>query len=126
MHCRDRFFCMRIIGAVVMTAKTLQNNLKTHRKGAGLSQDHMAYLIGSANGATVSRHETGERLPSLSDGFLYSLVAGVPAHDLFFAEYQRVEALLKQRVIELMALLAHDPGARDVSNLLAVLLTRLD
>ena len=80
-----------------MPRRPLNNYIKTHRKRLGLSQDELALLIGAAEGATVSRYESG-RLPSLETAIALSRIFGVSVESLFFGEVLRVESLLAQRV----------------------------
>jgi len=44
-------------------ASKLRNYLRVFRKGMGLYQDEIAFLVGSEKGTTVSRYEHNERIP---------------------------------------------------------------
>src|SRR5690348_9779208 len=52
----------------------LDNYLRGSRKGAGLSQDQMAYLVGVSDGTQVSRYERFSTKPSLETALAYEAV----------------------------------------------------
>lgn len=64
-------------------SRPLPHYLLTHRKRAGLSQDELAFLLGSKSGTKVSRHEQGRREPSLRTALAYAAVYRVPVEELF-------------------------------------------
>lgn len=64
-------------------SRPLTHYLITHRKRAGLSQDELAFLLGSKSGTKVSRHEQERREPSLKTALAYAAVYRVPVEDLF-------------------------------------------
>jgi transcriptional regulator with XRE-family HTH domain len=78
-------------------ARKLNNYLKTHRKRASLSQDEVAFLVGTSGGAKVSRYERARRVPSLETAFAYEALFGVPARELFAGVYETVERGLRGR-----------------------------
>ena len=69
----------------------LENYLKTYRRRSGLSQDEMAFLLGSASGTKVSRYESRVRRPTLETALAYEAIFQVPASALFAGLYQKVE-----------------------------------
>jgi len=69
----------------------LQNYLRTYRKRAGLSQDELAFLLGSRSGAKVCRYEHLARRPNLRTAFAYEVIFRAPARELFAGLYQKVE-----------------------------------
>ena len=69
----------------------LENYLKTHRRRSGLSQDEMAFLLGSSSGAKISRYEHRARRPTLKTALAYEAIFQVPASALFAGLYQKVE-----------------------------------
>jgi transcriptional regulator with XRE-family HTH domain len=75
----------------------LESYLRTHRKRSGFSQDEVAFLLGSASGAKVSRHERLARQPSLLTVFAYEVIFRTPAKDLFAGLYQKVEKTTRAR-----------------------------
>src|SRR2546421_227517 len=48
-----------------MASPRLENYLRTYRKRSGLTQREVAFLLGSKNGAQLSRYEKQRRLPPL-------------------------------------------------------------
>lgn len=82
---------------------------------AGLSQDEVAALLGIASGAEVSRHETFQRMPSLTTALRYEAIFGVPLRELFSGEYQKVEIELQARAQELAGRIAA-PGPKGAQK----------
>ena len=80
-----------------MREKPLDNYLRTERRHARLSQDDIAFLLGTANGAQVSRHERGRRLPSLETALAYEAILGIPVRELFLGIFQKVDLQVKAR-----------------------------
>jgi transcriptional regulator with XRE-family HTH domain len=85
----------------------LECYLRTYRKRSGLSQDEAAFLLGSANGANVSRYEQLDRQPDLRIAFAYEVIFRVPVRHLFAGLYLKVEKetiararLLTQKIAE--------------------------
>ncbi len=64
-------------------SRPLPHYLLTHRKRSGLSQDELAFLLGSKSGTKVSRHESGRREPTLKAALAYAAVYRVPVEELF-------------------------------------------
>ncbi len=79
----------------------LENYLKTYRKRAGLSQEEMAYLLGSRDGTCPARHEGFIRTPSLETALAYEAIHGTPVRELFAGVYERAEreAMRRARVL---------------------------
>jgi transcriptional regulator with XRE-family HTH domain len=75
----------------------LENYLRTYRKRSGLSQDEVAFLLGSQSGTKVSRYERFSRRPSLETLFAYEMVFGARARELFAGAYQKVERRILSR-----------------------------
>jgi transcriptional regulator with XRE-family HTH domain len=82
--------------------------LRTHRKRGGLTQDEMAFLLGSHSGTKISRFEHLARHPNLETALACQVVFGVPAHELFPGIYAEVEKI----VIERARLLSEELKAR--------------
>lgn len=81
----------------------LQAYLRTYRKRSGLSQDDVAFLIGSANANNITRHELHSRTPDLRTAFAYEVIFRAPLEQLFAGLYQKVE----KETIARARLLAH-------------------
>ncbi len=74
------------------------NNLWGNRKRHGLTQGDMAFLLlGSKDGAGVSRYERGAREPNFRTALAWQAIFGIPAHELFPGIYEEVEQEVRQR-----------------------------
>jgi transcriptional regulator with XRE-family HTH domain len=61
----------------------LANYLRSYRKQSGLTQSDVAFLLGSHDGAQVSRYEKGHHLPPLRTALAYATIFGVSLGNLF-------------------------------------------
>ncbi len=76
-----------------MTSQSLQNYLRTYRKRSALSQEDVAYLLGTQSGGNVCRHERFSQVPDLQTALAYEAIYRQPVSALFpgmFEEMQRV------------------------------------
>ncbi len=80
-----------------MPKKSLNNYIRTYRRRAGLSQDEVAFLLGGENGATISRHEYGKRLPPLDTALGYGVIFDVSVAELFRGEYEIITQAISER-----------------------------
>ena len=78
-------------------AQKLANYLRTYRRRAGLTQNEVAFLLGTASGTRVSRYERFDRQPGLPTAFAYEVVFAVPQRQLFGGLYERVEHQVRGR-----------------------------
>lgn len=76
--------------------------MRSHRKRLALSQDEVAFLLGTLSGAKVNRHERFVREPSLLTALGYAAIFGKSVTELFAGLYSRIE----KRVVERARLLA--------------------
>ncbi len=74
-----------------MATHKLDNYLRTYRKRASLSQDEIAYLLGTRDGTRASRYERFARRPSLETALAYQAIFRAPVSDLFAGVYQGAE-----------------------------------
>jgi transcriptional regulator with XRE-family HTH domain len=100
----------------------LDNYLRAYRKRSGLSQDEVAYLLGSHSGTKVSRYERGGRLPNLDTALAYDFIFRAPARVLFAGRQQRVERSILRRVARLQDRLETkgQPSPRKLQALAAI------
>ncbi len=96
-----------------MAQAKLDNYLKTYRRRAGLSQEELAYLLGCADGAKVSRYERRARQPSLETLLAYQTLFGADASELFAGLYEKVEKKTKRRAQTLARKLAQQEENPD-------------
>jgi len=80
-----------------MTSSQLPNYLKANRKRLALSQDEVAFLLGSRSGAKVCRHEMFVREPSLETALAYEAIFKRSVSELFGGLYQKVEREVGER-----------------------------
>jgi transcriptional regulator with XRE-family HTH domain len=76
---------------------SLDNYLRTYRKRFGLSQREMAFLLGCASGAKISRYERNARRPSLETLLAYERIFDVSIRELFAGVYEKVAAITEKR-----------------------------
>lgn len=69
----------------------LPNYLRSHRKRLALSQDEVAFLLGTHGGAKVCRYERFNRVPSLETALAFEAIFQKPARELFAGLYRKVE-----------------------------------
>lgn len=74
-----------------MSSRRLPNYVRSNRKRLGLSQDEVAFLLGTQSGAKVCRHERFVREPSLATALAYQAIFQKPASELFRGIYQKIE-----------------------------------
>ena len=80
-----------------MTSQPLDNYLLACRKGAGLSQDEVAFLLGGRSGTKVARYERRIRVPLLDTALAYEAVFRTPVRGLFAGRSRHVERKVGRR-----------------------------
>ncbi|MDA2925807.1 helix-turn-helix domain-containing protein [Acidobacteria bacterium AH-259-G07] len=93
------------------------------RKRIGLSQDEIAFLLGSEDAANVSRYETNGALPGLKITLAYEVIFGVPARRLFAGLVDEIEEKTKHRVQLLVVKLSKQKQDKMTAYKLAMLKT---
>ena|SRR2546429_7838552 len=89
-----------------MSPTPLPNYLRKSRKSAGLSQDELAFLLGSKGGAKVCRYERFRQSPNLKTLLAYEILFRTPVQKLFRGLHQEVERDLLKRIRILLRKLA--------------------
>jgi DNA-binding XRE family transcriptional regulator len=89
----------------------LKTYLRTHRRGRGLSQDDVAYLLGTTSGTSISRHEKAERLPKLETALAYEIVLGVPIRDIYAGTFRALEKGILKRAAKLATRVSQRPAS---------------
>ena len=102
-------------------SRKLENYLLTHRKRAHLTQDEMAFLVGSGSGTTVSRYEHYTQRPRLEMVLAYEIVTGTPARELFAGLYDDLEQQIQKRSRQLAQRLKTCPPDRATETKLEFL-----
>jgi len=76
----------------------LPNYIRTYRKRARLTQEDVAFIIGSKCGAGISRHERFKRTPDLETSLAYEMLFRTPVRNLYDGTHQKVERKLLRRI----------------------------
>lgn len=80
-----------------MKSPQVPNYLRANRKRLALSQDEVAFLLGTQNGAKVCRNERFVHEPSLETALAYEAIFKRTVSELFHGLYQKVEAEVAAR-----------------------------
>ena len=80
-----------------MTSPQLPNYLRSNRKRLALSQDEVAFLLGTQSGAKVCRYERFAREQSLETALACEVIFQRSASELFGGLYQKVEQKVTAR-----------------------------
>ena len=80
-----------------MPSTQLPNYLRANRKRLALSQEEVAFLLGTQSGAKVSRYEQFVRVPSLETALACEVIFQRSASELFGGLYQKVERQVAER-----------------------------
>lgn len=99
----------------------LENYLKTYRRRSGLSQDEIAFLLGSSSGSKISRYERRARRPPLETALACEAIFHVPTRDLFAGLYRKVEKATQSQARLLTKRLDGASPDRTTARKLAVL-----
>lgn len=91
-----------------MKRRRLDNYLKKYRTQKGFSQEHVAYILGFRNGATISRRESFLNTPSLQEALAYEYIYQVPARELFMGMYEEAQAKARFKMERLANRLAKE------------------
>ncbi len=97
-----------------MAVHKLDNYLRTYRKRSGFSQDELAYLLGTRDGAKVSRYERGGRQPSLDTALAYEAVFGIPPRELFAGRFAKARRSVRRRAAFLRRRLSAKPETPSI------------
>lgn len=85
-----------------MDSQPKHNYVRTYRRRLGLSQDDVAYLLDAGLGTTVSRHESGARIPTLETALAYEAILATPLHEIFADQFQKIQGEVRIRSKELL------------------------
>ncbi len=84
-----------------MASSQLPNYLLSNRKRLSLSQDDVAFLLGTQSGTMVCRYERFAREPSLETALAFEVIFQRSASELFGRLYQKAEREVTARAQEL-------------------------
>ena len=109
-----------------MPASRLPNYIRTYRKRACLTQEEVAFLLGSKSSASVSRHERFKQTPDLQTLLAYELLFQTPVRNLFSCTHQEVEQKLRHRIRLLIRKLIRAGQGRRITRKLEILTAYLE
>ncbi len=104
-----------------MAQEPLRTYLRTFRRRTCLSQDEVAFLLGSMCGTSVSRHERGRRVPMLETLIGYMIIFDVDAAQLYEGVHQDVYRRIVKRARGLLASLEGGERTAVTERKIAVL-----
>lgn len=104
-----------------MAPQPLSTYLRMFRKRTCLSQDDVAFLLGSMCGSSVSRHEKGERVPLLPTLLAYAFILGAAVPDLYEGVFVEVQGVVRRRAKGLCRSLERKPDTTRNQRKIAVL-----
>jgi transcriptional regulator with XRE-family HTH domain len=99
-----------------MPSSRLPNYIRTYRKRSCLTQEEVAFLLGSKSGASVSRHERFKQTPDLQTLLAYEMLFRTPVRNLFSAKHQEIEKKLRGRIRLLIRKLIHAGQGRLIAK----------
>jgi transcriptional regulator with XRE-family HTH domain len=75
----------------------LPNYLRSHRKRLALSQEDVAFLLGTQSGAKMCRYERFVREPSLEVALAFAVIFGKPSEEIFAGTIRKIERQVAAR-----------------------------
>jgi transcriptional regulator with XRE-family HTH domain len=99
-----------------MPTSRLPNYIRTYRKRACLTQEEVAFILGSKSSASVSRHERFKQTPDLQTLLAYEMLFRTPVRNLFSSAHQEVEQKLRQRIRLLIRKLTRGGNGRRIAK----------
>jgi len=99
-----------------MTTTQLPNYLRANRKRLALSQDEVAFLLGTRSGAKVSRYERFARKPNLKTALEYEAIFQRSVSELFSGTYQKAEQDVAARAKLLLERPQRDKSSPQVAR----------
>jgi len=109
-----------------MNPEPLRTYLRTHRRRTCLSQDEVAFLLGSMCGTIVSRHEQGARLPMLETVLAYAFIFQTDVPGLYEGVFQEIQKKVRTRAKGLCRSLERRPKGSRRDHKIAHLKTLLN
>jgi transcriptional regulator with XRE-family HTH domain len=104
-----------------MTTPRLPNYIRKYRKKACLTQEDVAFLLGSKSSASVSRHERFKQTPDLQTLLAYEILFQTPVRSLFSSAHLGVEQKIKRRIRMLIRKLMRAGDGRRISKKIEIL-----
>jgi len=95
-----------------MPSLQLPHHLRANRKRLALSQEDVAFLLGSDDGGQVSKYEHFARIPALETALAYEVITKRSLAELFGGMYQDAEQKVADRARILLERTGHLSGGR--------------
>jgi transcriptional regulator with XRE-family HTH domain len=109
-----------------MTTSRLPNYIRTYRKRSCLTQQEVAFLLGSRSGAGISRHERFKQTPDLQTLLAYEMLFRTPLRSLFIGTHEKVEKKLLHRIRLLIRKLSKVGKGRTIAQKIELLTRYLE
>lgn len=90
-----------------MKRRTNASYLRSLRRKSTLSQEDVAFLLGTFAGTRVTRHETGECIPPLKIALAYEVIFGAGIADIYEGDVPAIAKGICKRAQKLHESLAH-------------------
>lgn len=95
-------FTRRALASVFgMPSHKLPNYIRSHRKCCGLSQNDVAFILSSGDGAKISRYEHFKQQPNLETALALEILFRTPTRTLFRGASERIERRLIRQIQKL-------------------------
>jgi transcriptional regulator with XRE-family HTH domain len=104
----------------------LPNYIRTYRKRSCLTQEDVAFLLGSKSSANVSRHERFKQTPDLQTLLAYEMLFQTPVRKLFSSTHQEIEQKLRHRINLLIRKLMRAGHGRRIAKKIETLTVFLE
>jgi DNA-binding XRE family transcriptional regulator len=102
------------------------NFLRNHRRRAELSQDEVAFLLGSRSSTGVRHHEGSIHEPTLRTAMAYEVIFRASLKELFAPIYKKIEGDVIKRADKLLRRLPADSISQDKVRTLMAIVEPLD
>ena len=99
-----------------MKRRSLPHYLLTERKRWALTQQQVAFLLGSKTGGKISRYECQARVPLLKTALACEAIFGVPVRTLFRGMYETIEEQVIKQAYLLYQELEHRTDLDGLKN----------
>ena len=90
-----------------MEKRTNASYLRSLRRKSTLSQEDVAFLLGTFAGTRVTRHETGECIPPLKVAIAYEVIFGAGVTDIYEDDLRVIAKDVCKRARKLHESLGH-------------------
>lgn len=104
----------------------LSTYIRMYRKRTGFTHDEVAFLCGAMCGSSISRHESGERLPVLRTALMYEFILNASVRELYEGVFHEIRGAVRARAQGLCASLERKPRNAERDHKIAVLRALLD